>query len=276
LLIRALILVVACGGLVTLRGAPVQTHFRAAADSLHCSRGETLAPASASISLSGRLPFAIGERLRYNASFGFVHVGTGEMWLAARDTTRGIGTWRAMLATSGGYLKLSAHDTNTSWFDSVSFNSYRFVQHLHDPGYHADRDTRIYPDRLVYRKNNEPEERSVAGPMDDVSLVYFVRTLPLEPHQCYVLNRYFKPDGNPIVIHVLRREVIMVPAGTFKAIVVRPEITTSGIFSKGGRAELWLSDDSARVVLQLKSKVPKFPLGSISLYLTRIEAEPAG
>src|SRR4029077_1809571 len=112
------------------------------------------------------------------------------------------------------------------------------------------------------------EQPSVPGPLDDVSLVYFVRTLPLEPGQCYELHRYFRPAGNPVVIHVLRRERIKVSAGTFNAIVVRPEITTSGIFSQHGRAELWLSDDSARVVLQLK---PQLPFGSINLYLKHAE-----
>jgi hypothetical protein len=272
MVIRAFILV-AGAGVLALGGANRQVAPAAEADTTRCSSKETLTSAPGAGIPGARLPFSVGERLRYSVSFGILHVGTGEMWLAARDTTRGISTWRAMFATSGGFGKLSAHDTNTSWFDSVSFNSYRFVQHVHDPGYHADRDNQIYPDRMVYRKNDEPEEPSVAGPMDFVSLVYFVRTLPLEPNQCYVLNRYFKRDGNPVVIHVLRREEIKVPAGKFKAIVVRPEIMTSGIFSKGGKAELWLSDDSTRSVLQLKSKVPKLPFGSLSLYLTRVESD---
>jgi hypothetical protein len=70
------------------------------------------------------------------------------------------------------------------------------------------------------------------------------------------------------VIRVVRRERIVVPAGTFNAIVVQPEITTSGIFSKDGRAEVWFTDDSSRVLLQLKSKLS---FGSINLYLTKIE-----
>jgi hypothetical protein len=109
---------------------------------------------------------------------------------------------------------------------------------------------------------------SVADPMDEVSFVYFARTLPLEPGQCYELPRYFRPDGNPVVLRVVRRDTITVPAGRFPAIVIQPEITTSAIFSKNGRAEVWLSDDSARTVLQLKSQLS---FGSINLYLTRVD-----
>jgi hypothetical protein len=64
---------------------------------------------------------------------------------------------------------------------------------------------------------------------------------------------------------VLRREHIKVPAGEFDAIVVRPIIKTKGIFSEGGRAEIWLSDDTNRIMLQMKSKLP---FGSLNLYLT--------
>jgi hypothetical protein len=65
---------------------------------------------------------------------------------------------------------------------------------------------------------------------------------------------------------VLRKEHIKVPAGEFDAIVVRPAIKTKGIFSEGGRAEVWLSDDSNRIMLQMKSKLP---FGSLNLYLTK-------
>src|SRR4029079_4621533 len=64
---------------------------------------------------------------------------------------------------------------------------------------------------------------------------------------------------------VLRRERIKVPAGEFDALVLQPIIKTKGIFSEGGRAEVWLSDDSNRIMLQMKSKLP---FGSLNLYLT--------
>lgn len=219
------------------------------------------------------VPFAIGERLQYDVSFGHLHVGSGEMRLLGRDTVRGRQTWSAQLAISGGFAMLSVHDTSASWFDSVTFNTFRFVERLHEPRYHADRDTQIYPDRQVFQRRGKTELPSVSDPMDDVSLVYFVRTLSLEPGQCYVLRRYYMPEGNPLVLHVTRRERVRVPAGTFDAIVVHPEITTGGIFSQHGRAELWLADDSTRVVVQLKSQLP---FGSINLYLTHLIEPPGG
>ncbi len=187
------------------------------------------------------------------------------------DTVRGRQVWRSTFSIDAGIRLLNVHDTNTSWFDTTTFNSMRFVQALHEPRYQANRDTQIFPERSVYQQQGEAETPSVAEPMDEVALVYYVRTLPLEPGQCYVFRRYFQPEGNPVVLHVLRRERVVVPAGTFDAIVVRPEITTGGIFAQNGRAEIWLSDDARRLILQLKSRLR---FGSINLYLERVSNTP--
>ena len=80
-------------------------------------------------------------------------------------------------------------------------------------------------------------------------------------------DNYFLPDRNPVRIRVLRREKVSVPAGTFDAIVIQPIIKTKGIFSEGGKAEVWLSDDDRHIILQMKSRVPHLPVGSLNLFL---------
>lgn len=244
----------------------------AAPDSSRCDSTEVRVPADRALPQSAKRPFAAGERLEYSVSFLHFSVGSGIMQLVS-DTVRGQRAWRASFSIDGGFRFLSVHDTSTSWFDTTTFNSLRFLENLHEPRYHANRSTDIYPERRIYHQHGQAEAPSVADPLDIVSLVYFVRSLPLEPHECYELHRFYQPNGNPVVIHVLRRERIKVPAGTYDAVVVRPEITTGGIFSQNGRAELWLSDDSARVVLQLKSHLP---FGSINLYLRRVSTEAPG
>jgi hypothetical protein len=47
-------------------------------------------------------------------------------------------------------------------------------------------------------------------------------------------------------------------------VVIRPIIKSRGIFSEGGRAELWISDDDRRIMVQLKSQLK---IGSLNLYL---------
>jgi hypothetical protein len=210
-------------------------------------------------------PFEAGERLTYDVSFGVLHVGHGTMLLEGIDTVRGHTAWRAIFTISGGTLFFKVRDSTVSWFDTATLSSLRFVQHIREGRYHADRDYQIYPERATYARLDKPEVPSVHEPLDDASFLYFLRTVPLEVGRTYKFDRYFQPEGNPIIIHVLRRERVRVPAGTFNAIVMQPQITTPGIFSQKGHAEVWLADDSTHMMLQLKSGLS---FGSLNLYLT--------
>jgi hypothetical protein len=80
--------------------------------------------------------------------------------------------------------------------------------------------------------------------------------VPLEVGQTYEFNRYYHVDRNPVVIQVVRKERIKVPAGEFDAILVKPIIKSKGLFSETGQAEVWFADDSSRKLLRLKTKLP--------------------
>jgi len=151
-----------------------------------------------------------------------------------------------------------------SWFDVEKMRSLRFTQDLNEGSKHYNRFYDFYPDELVVLERGKPRAATVADPLDDAAFIFYVRTLKLEVGQTLTFNRYFRPNANPVTIQVLRRESITVPAGTFNTIVVKPIIRTSGIFSEGGQAELWFTDDASHTLVQMKAKLA---FGSLSLYL---------
>jgi uncharacterized protein DUF3108 len=220
------------------------------------------------------VPFAAGERLEYDVKFGFLHVGGGSMEVAGVDSIRGRPAWHTVFHVHGGTLFFKVNDRLESWIDVHSFVSLRHWQELSEGRRERERRFEIVPERGIVLEDGKPEAPTVAAPLDDGAFLYFVRTIPLEVGQTYEFDRYFRPDRNPVTIRVLRRERIRVPAGEFDAIVLQPIIKTKGIFSEGGRAEVWLSDDANRIMLQMKSKLP---FGSLNLYLTSYQhgAAPA-
>jgi hypothetical protein len=211
-------------------------------------------------------PFGPGEALHYEVRFGSLKVGSGSMEVRGVESIRGRPAYHTVFRVKGGTLFFKVDDTFESWFATDDLSSLRFHKDQNE-GF-KERDTRyeIFPERQMYDETTDPhpEQSSVATPLDDGSFLYFVRTVPLEVGKTYRFERYFKPERNPVTIHVLRRERVKVPAGEFDAVVVRPSIKTKGIFSEGGRAEVWLSDDDRRVVLQVKSRLS---FGSLNLYL---------
>lgn len=216
-------------------------------------------------------PWATGEFLEYTLKYGVISAGSGRMQVVGRDTVRGRDTWRLKFDFSGGFMMFRVNDAFESWLDVETHNSLRFEQRISEPGYKRTRVYQMFPDRSMFKLNDEPEKESVPNPLDDAAFFYFIRTIPLDVGKSYDFHRYFDPKANPVTIRVLRKESIEVPAGKFDAIVIQPMIKTNGIFSEGGHAELWLSDDDRRMLIQMKSKL-KF--GSLNLYLRKMTLPP--
>jgi hypothetical protein len=193
------------------------------------------------------------------------------MVLSSGDSIRGVPTLHATFRMSGGTLFFHVDDRIESWFDTTSFSTLRFMQHINEGRYHAERDFEFDPARQQYLKVGDTTYATVAHPVDDASFLYFVRTLALSVGAEYRFDRYFQVAGNPITLRVLRTDHVKVPAGEFDAIVVQPIIATRGIFSRGGHAEVWLRADGAHEVLQMKSGLS---FGSINLYLTKRTGAP--
>jgi hypothetical protein len=213
-------------------------------------------------------PFAVGEKLTYNAKVNFLHVGTGIMTVVGIEDVRGQPAYHTSFTVKGRMLFYSVNDHYESWFDTTSLMSLRYKQNIDEGSYERERTYEIYPDRKTFNENGGPEQPGVSQPLDDGSFIYFVRSLALDSGQTYEFNRYFKPDRNPVRLAVLRKERIKVPAGEFNAIVVRPGIKAKGIFSDKSNAEIWFSDDSLRLMLRMRSGLP---FGTLQLELKDID-----
>ena len=212
------------------------------------------------------VPFAVGEHLEYDVKFGSLKVGRGSMEVREITEVRGRPVWHTLFRIDGGIPLYRVNDRYESWFDVATLNSLRYHQDIDEGNYERKRRYEIFPERGMMRENDKPEEPTVTNPLDEGSFLYFVRTIPLEVGRTYEYARYFKAQGNPVRIRVLRRETVKVPAGTFNTVVLQPTFQTKGIFSQNGHAEVWITDDARRMMVQMKSKLS---FGSLNLYLTK-------
>lgn len=124
----------------------------------------------------------------------------------------------------------------------------------------------IFPDSGFYREQGvDSTYPTIPDPLDDAAFLYWIRTVPLEVGKRYEYNRYFRPDRNPVIIQVLRRERVSLPAGKFNAIVVRPFIPKGrGILAEKSETQMYLSDDDRRMMLAL---VSTFSFGTVTMRL---------
>ena len=72
----------------------------------------------------------------------------------------------------------------------------------------------------------------------------------------YSIDVYSGEKVYPLVVTVRKREKISVPAGTFDTLLVEPLIRGPGVFiSKGKKLEVWLTNDSRRMPVRMRSEV---------------------
>jgi hypothetical protein len=218
------------------------------------------------------LGFEVGETLLYEAKFGFITLGSGMMNIAGVDTVRGAPSLHTIFVLRGGGMIYRLHDRMDSWIGVDDFASRRFIQDFHEGGSYRRNVWDIYPDSGYFIEEGiDSILETSPNPLDDLAFFYFVRTVDLEVGETYQYDRYFRPDRNPVVLEVLERDTLDLPAGRFPSIVVHPIIQGRGILAEGKEARMWISDDDRRLVVQLKVK---FSFATITLRLKDIVDEP--
>jgi hypothetical protein len=221
------------------------------------------------------VPFAPGELASYQVKLGGVAVGSGSMEVLGVETVHGSPTYHTALTVSGGVPLARVNDRFDSWIDVQGLFSRRFKQDQKEIRFERRRTYEFFPDSRTYRRLDNGTTGSIptSAPLDDVSFLFYARTLPLRVGETYSVPRYYNDDGNPVVIQVLRKQTVTVPAGRFQTIVVRPIIKTKGLFGEGGEAEVFFSDDDRRIMVQMRSRVPL--IGSLTLHLRSYRAGEA-
>lgn len=222
-------------------------------------------------SMAAPTPFGPGEHLVYHAKVGIFGAGNGWLSLEGFENVRGRLTYRATMGLRGRFTFFSLDDVYKTWFDVRTLQSWRFTRDANEGSYHGTRDYRFYPDRMTWERadNDESGPLPTDEPLDDISFLYFVRTLPLEVGETYTFDRYFKETGNPVSVHVLRKDHRKTDAGEFDVIVVRPTFQDEGLFSEDGEAVLEFSDDERRLLVYMWVDMPWIP-GGISLHLESV------
>ncbi len=213
-----------------------------------------------------------GERLVYDArTLGFVNLGTAEIRVMGVDTIRGDPALHIRFLVQGGNMLYRLNNRMDSWIRLEDFASLRFIQDNDEGGRRRRNAYEIFPDSGYYRQEGiDSTFATVETPLDDASFFYFVRTVPLEVGT-NEFPLYFRPDRNPVVLEVIGRETISVPAGRFSTLVVRPIIKGGGIFREQAEGRMWITDDDRRLVVQITSK---FSFATITMRLVRKEVTP--
>ena len=209
--------------------------------------------------------FARGETLDYDISWMKIHGGTARMTIAPLDDERFRIT---SVARSGGGLGrfFKVRDEIETIVSRSDFSTLRYVKRLDERGDTIEETTTV-EDGIATRKRRKVKRVPVPRPvMDPISVIYHFRTLDLEPGKGYDLTLI--SDGKVYTVRgrVVRRETITTAAGTFRCLLVEPEMVSGGV-TREERLFIWYSDDERRLPVRIRTEV-KF--GSVTASLKSV------
>ena len=212
-----------------------------------------LAPAA-----SSALPFSLGEKLTYEvrvAKGG--KVGAATMWIEGPVDVRGTSTYLLRFDSRIRIALIPAASRSSSWFDPLRGSSLRFFKHEQNPLTRHDESVDLYPDRKEWKAaNGEAGQSPTNTPLDELSFMYFIRTLPMTPGTTYSFDRHFDAARNPTRVSVIRREVIPTPMGEVRVVLIEMHVRDPRHYKGEGVIRIHLTDDDCRLPARIESTMP--------------------
>ncbi|MCX7793542.1 MAG: DUF3108 domain-containing protein [Thermodesulfovibrionales bacterium] len=129
---------------------------------------------------------------------------------------------------------------------------------LKEGKYRRDKEVIFKGDMAIYKNNlrNEIHEAKIPGEVfDPLSAFFYIRFMPLEPGRSIYITVFDSKKVWNVEVQVLRKEKIKIEDKEVNTIVIKPLMQSEGIFYRKGDIYIWLSDDSSRRPVMLKTKV---------------------
>lgn len=204
------------------------------------------------------LPFAVGERIRYDVTLGNGQkIGTASMWIEGPVEFRGARTLLLRFDSRIRLLLVSAVSTSSSWYDPAREASLRFIKQERNPLSRRSDSVELYPERKRWQAAGGVEgESPTSAPLDELSFIYFVRTLPMTSGATYSFDRHFDAARNPIKVNIIRREVIPTAMGELHVVRVEMRVRDPRHYEGEGIIRIHLSDDECRLPVRMESTMP--------------------
>ena len=203
-------------------------------------------------------PFSVGERLTYGVRVGSMGaVGRGEMSVGGPVDIRGVEVLvlRSEMRAGIGFIKGTG--LTQSWLDVDRMAALRFVkEERRILSRHRD-SVEVFPETRRWMAADRTSGATPTGaPLDELSFIYFIRTLPLTSDTTFEVSRHFDAERNPVGLRILGRETVSTRAGEFETVAVEMRVKDPRHYRGEGVIRVHLTDDACRLPVRIESTRP--------------------
>ncbi len=208
-----------------------------------------------------------GEKLVFDISYG--PISAGEATLEVKDVIdfQGHRCYRIESSTNSNRFFSSLYkvrDRVISYIDIGGLYSRYFYKRLREGDFRKTVEVVFDPDTATAHYADGKELPIVPGIQDVLSAFFYVRNLNLTPGSSYLVPAHTSQKTYDLNVVVHGREIVKTQAGQFSCLVIEPVIQGEGLFKHEGKLTIYLSDDSNRIPVMIKTKVP---VGTIDVEL---------
>lgn len=207
---------------------------------------------------SSSLPFSIGEKLSYDVMLARgARVGAATMWIEGPATVRGTSTYVLRFDSRVKLALFTGVSSSGSWFDPVRKTSLRYFKRERSLLTHDDVAVDLYPDEKKWKSQDGTTGDSPSdSSLDELSFIFFIRTLPLTPGSSFRFDRHFDAARNPVIVNVIRREVTATAMGELHTVLVEMRVRDPKHYEGEGLIRINLTDDQCRLPARIESTMP--------------------
>ncbi|MDR0926578.1 MAG: DUF3108 domain-containing protein [Ignavibacteria bacterium] len=149
------------------------------------------------------------------------------------------------------------HDKYRTIIDVGGIFPYEFQQMLREGSF--KRDFKASFDQINHFANVGDKKYEVMEYVQDIlSNMYLARTMDLSDKKIgdvIILSNFYKDTTYTLPVKIVKREVIKVPAGKFKTIVVQPGVAAGGLFKFTNNITIWITDDERKIPVKVATSV---------------------
>lgn len=151
-----------------------------------------------------------------------------------------------------------------------NLSTLRYRKKLDERGKKKDELTVVHDGVATRTTAEKTKKTDVPTPVyDPISIIYYLRTIDLTPGKHHEFQLIADGKLKLVRADVTRRETVTTEAGTFRCVVVEPQMHAINNDARDTKLEIWFSDDEKHLPVRIRSEVP---FGSITASLRSISS----
>jgi hypothetical protein len=218
--------------------------------------------------------FINGETLVYEVGWGPFRAGY--LVLSAQHIRgRGLIRLGAKAMTTPAISSIyRLRDYSISWVDADGMYPHFFEQHVREGNRYRMDSYIVYDlnnEKLFLQRRRLQEYEAPRFTHDFLSIMYYARTLPLNPGDRFTAHMFTRPNTDLIRFRVHdRRETVTVGAGTFNCVIVEPTfVGENKAFNRRSKIEIWVTDDEHKIPVMLRSRAKIGAINARLIHMSR-------